>query len=59
MELLKRLNQVNVMGLARKMGIPPTTIYAWRNNKKIPVWRIKELTEAIETEKIKKSFKGD
>lgn len=26
--------------LAKEMGVPPTTVYSWKEHKKVPSWRV-------------------
>ena len=47
--------QIKPMELARKLGIPPTTVYSW---KKIPKWREDAVLKALK-EKRKEEQKGN
>lgn len=51
MELIECLDHVNIRRLAFMMQIPPTTIYEWRNKRRIPTWRVHELKKALKTMK--------
>lgn len=55
MELIECLKQVNIRRLAFMMQVPPTTVYAWRDKKRIPTWRVRDLKKALRTMKVKES----
>lgn len=32
--------------LAKEMGVPPTTVYSWKEKKKVPSWRVGSVLNA-------------
>ena len=45
-DINKILTKISFYSLAKAMGIPRTTVYSWKENKKIPAWRVDSVLKA-------------
>lgn len=39
--------KISLYTLAKAMDVPPTTVYSWKENKKIPAWRVDNFLNAL------------
>ena len=48
----KIFKKVTFYTLSKAMHIPKTTVYSWKKNNKIPVWRMESVKEALKNMRI-------